>query len=193
MSATLLLGTVAAAGTLMQGYGKYQEGKYEAKVMRANADVYSNAAARTRLETAINEDRIREQSRRTMAEKIAAANEMGGGNSATTIGALGQNATDLEQNALDKRYEGLSQAEIYSNHAAQLRSNSKYMMKQARNEWDMSLIRSPFSFSTGANAAGATGNIVNGLSTIDDIWGYMETGNQSYFKSAAKKLNVMGR
>lgn len=153
---TLTIGALAAAGTVMQGIGAYQEGKVQGKIADANADIMRQNAARQRLETAINEDRRREQNRRQLSRNIAAMSEMGMASSPTSIGVLGQQATDLEQNALDLRYKGLSAAESMDIQAANYNWQGKNYRMQGRNAFYGSLIGAPVSFAKGYTAAGGT-------------------------------------
>ena len=140
MSSVAVVGAVlAVAGTVANSYGEYQEGKYKANVMKANADVMQQNAARKRLETAINEDTQREMNRRQIAKNEAAMIEQG--NMGTTgIGVLGQQATDLEQNVLNSRYQGLAAAEAQDIEANYLRLNAKQTKKQAKNKFITDLI-----------------------------------------------------
>ena len=151
---SLTIGALAAAGTVMQGVGAYQEGKFQGKIADANAAITRQNAARQRLETSIKEDRQREQNRRQLASNQAAMIEMGMGSSPTSIGALGQQAADLEQNALDIRYEGLSAAEGMDIQADYYNWQGKAARQQGRNAFMMSLIQSPLSFAKGYQFGG---------------------------------------
>lgn len=140
MSSPAIIGaTLAIAGTVAQSYGEYQEGKYQSRVMKANADVMQQNAQRKRLETALNEDTSRIMARRQLAKNEAAMIEQG--NVGTTgIGVLGQQATDLEQNILNSRYQGLAFAEAQDIEANYLRQNAKQTKRQARNKFYTDLI-----------------------------------------------------
>lgn len=164
---SLTLGAIAAAATVAEGYGTYQEARYESKVASANADVYRQNAARKRLETAINEDTTREQNRRTLARNIAASSEQGMANSATAIGALGQQATDLEQNALNIRYEGISAAEGIDIQADYYDQMSNNLERQGKNKFYMSLLKAPISFAQGyTKAGGDIGSLFSSTSNV---------------------------
>lgn len=182
----IAIGLAAAGATLAQGYSQYKQGKYQAEVYNAQADVYKDAAYRKRLDTAINEDTQRKENRRDLARNIAAANEQGMGSSQTTIGALGQYATDYERNALNIRYEGLSQAESLSDQANTYNYMGKFAKQQGKNAWNASLIKAPFAFAGGYAAAGGTfasgalGDIGAGMSIVNDIWDFADTGNPAY-------------
>lgn len=135
----VLAATMAIAGTVAQSYGEYQEGKYQSRVMKANANVLQQNAQRKRLETALNEDIAREQNRRQIAKNEAAMIEQGS-LSQTSIGVLGQQATDLEQNVLNSRYQGISAAEAMDIEATYMRQNAKATKKQAKNKFYTDLI-----------------------------------------------------
>lgn len=199
---SLSVAITAAAGTLAQGYSQYKQGKYQSEVYNAQADAYSNAAYRKRLETAINEDTQRRENRQDLARKIASTIESGGGNSTTSVGALGQYATNLEQNALNKSYIGLSQAESYQDQANTARYMGSYAKQQGKNAWKASLIKAPFAFAGGYMTAGGTfgsgmlGDIGTGMATINDVWDYMDTGNASYlgeFKNTGAVSKIRNR
>jgi hypothetical protein len=191
---TATVGVISAAATLAQGYSQYKQGKYEASIYNAQADVYKNAAYRKRLETAINEDAQRRENKRDMARAFAASTEQGMANSQTAIGALGQYATDKERGALNIRYEGLSAAESLSDQATSYNYMGKFAKQQGKNAWNASLIKSPFAFASGYEAAGgvfgptALGNIGAGMSVVNDIWDFTDSGDASTFKSAASKI-----
>lgn len=153
----IIAGALATTATIAQGYGEYQEGKYQSKVMKANADVMQQNAARKRLETSINEDVMREQNRRQIARNQAAMLEQGNVG-ATGVGVLGQQATDLEQNVLNSRYQGLAAAEAQDIESYYLRQNAKWTKRSARNKFITDLLfTAP---SNGINAfMGAGGNM----------------------------------
>ena len=182
---TLAMGVIAAGATLAQGYSQYKQGKYQANVYNAQADAYANAAYRKRLETSINADTQRRENRQSLARKIASTIELGGGDSQTSIGALGQFATNLEQNALNTEYMGLSQAESYQDQANSMYYMGKYTKQQGKNAWNASLIKAPLSFAGGYMMAGGTmpegiiGNIGTGMAMANDIWDFVETGDMS--------------
>lgn len=193
--AAVTMGIIAAAGTLAQGYSQYKQGKYQASVYNAQADAYANAAYRQRLATAINADTQRRDNRQSLARRMAATLEAGGGDSPTSIGALGQFATGMEQNVLNTEYMGLSQAESYQDQATQMRYMGKYTKQQGKNAWNASLIKAPFAFAGGYMAAGGTfgsgtlGNIGTGMAITNDIWDYADTGDMSKQTSAVTKIN----
>lgn len=153
---SLTIGALSAAATVAQGLGSMQEANFQAEQANSNADILRQNAYRTRLETAINEDRERQQNRRILAQNTAASIEQGMGNSTTTIGVLGQQATDLEQNALDLRYKGLSSAEGMDIKANYLNQSANITKKQGKNQFYMSLLQAPISFAKGYTSMGGT-------------------------------------
>lgn len=156
---------LAAAATVAEGYGEYQEGKYQSRVQKANAEVMQQNAARKRLETSINEDVMREENRRRIAKNEAAMIEQGS-ISPTGIGVLGQQATDLEQNVLNSRYQGLAAAEAQDIESYYLRQNAKWTKRSAKNKFLTTLLfKAPANaFSTyksmGGSFSGNTNNQV---------------------------------
>ena len=150
---SLTIGVISAAVTVAEGYSSYQEGKFQKKQADANAEILRQNAARKRLETAINEDTLRSQNRQTLARNLAASVEQGTAGSATTIGVLGQDAANLEQNALNLRYEGLSAAEGIDIQADYYNQQGKAAKRSGKNMFTMSLLKAPLSFANGYMAA----------------------------------------
>lgn len=151
------------AGAL-SAYGQYQEGRYQANVAKANARVLEANADKIRLETSINEDIKREENRRLMARNFAASVEQGMTGSQTTVGVLGQQATDLEQNVLNLRYKGLSEAESIDIQAYFKRQESKQRKRQAKLGFYTGLINSGIDAAktyvafSGGSSGGGQGN-----------------------------------
>lgn len=154
MSSMAIMGSLAAATTVLNTISTIQENNVKARLSDANADILRANADQKRLETSINEDVTREQNRRTLARNIAASSEQGMANSATTIGALGQQATDLEQNALNLRYEGIAAAENMDIQADYMNRQAKEYRKQSQNSFYMGLIKTPISYLSGYLQAG---------------------------------------
>lgn len=150
--------TLAVIGGIMQAQGEYQEGRYASQVSKANARVLEANADKIRLETAINEDVQRQQNRRTMSRNYAASIEQGMGESQTTIGVLGQQATDLEQNVLNLRYKGLSEAEKLDIEASYKRQEAKQLKKQAKRRFYTGLLNAGLSGATTYVGLGGTSN-----------------------------------
>ena len=171
-----IIAAAAATATVAEGYGQYQEAKSEARLQDANAAILRQNARRKRLETAMNEDAMRKENRQKVAKNLAASIEQGGGGSPTSIGVLGQQATTLEQNALNLRYEGLSQAENMDINANYLNQQAKATKKAGKNAFNMSLIKAPISgamayYTAGGSMAAEKGaqegwtSLGNGVST----------------------------
>lgn len=138
-SVAIVSAVLATAATVANSYGEYQEGQYKSKVMKANADVMKQNAALQRLETSINEDTARKMNRRQLAKNEAAMIEQGN-MSPTGIGVLGEQATDLEQNVLNSRYQGLAAAEAKDIESYYMRQQAKQTKKQARNKFYTDLL-----------------------------------------------------
>lgn len=151
--------TLAVVGGVLESYGEYQEGKYQSKVARANAKILEANADRTRLETALNEDIQREENRRAMARNYATAVEQGMSDSATSVGVLGQQEADLEQNVLNLRYKGLSEAERYDIESYYKKQEAKQLKRQAKVKFHTGLINSGIS---GAKSYYSMGGGANG-------------------------------
>jgi uncharacterized protein HemY len=69
---------------------------------------------------------------------------------------LGQQATQLEQNALDLRYKGISAAQNMEAQADYLDYMAKMAKKKGKNKFGMSLLTAPLSFAQGFTGAGGT-------------------------------------
>lgn len=155
------MSTVWAIATMMatvaQGYASYQEGKEQKKIADANADILQANADQKRLEASINEDQKRRENRQIIARNQVAAGEQGMGQSTTTMGFLGQQATTLEQNALNLRYEGLSAATRLENEAMYSRFQGDVAKKQGKRAFQLSFISGAVNgmntyYKTGGNA-----------------------------------------
>lgn len=186
---TLAMAVVAAGATLAEGYSQYKTAKYQAGVYNAQADAYANAAYRKRLETAINTDTQRRENRQNLARKVASTLELGGGDSQTSIGALGQFATNMEQNVLNTEYMGLAQAEGFQDQANSMYYMGKFTKQQGKNAWNASLIKAPFAAAGGYLAGGgAASPLTSTMSAINSMWDFVDTGKQDHLNSAAKTL-----
>ena len=173
------MAVAAAASTVMQGYATKQEAKFQAKQQDANAQILRQNAYRKRLGTSLNEDTMRRQNREILAKNTAAAIEQGGGNSQTTVGALGQQATTLEQNALNLRYEGLSAAENYDIAANYANQQAKATRRMGKNAFTMSLLQAPFSaMSAYYGAGGMAGLNKSNPNNVLDSDGYLRRNNR---------------
>lgn len=185
MSSVAIVGAVlATAATVANSYGEYQQEKYKSRVMKANADVMQQNAQRKRLETSINEDIARKEARRKLARNEAAMIEQGN-MSPTGIGVLGEQATDLEQNILFSRYQGLAAAEAQDIEASYMRMNAKATKRQAKNKFYTDLL-----FTAPANGFGAYskmgGTLGGGTTSVQPQQAYQLSDNKKYVAWSAK-------
>lgn len=158
VEAAVILGAASAAATVAQGYQSYQEGKQQKKAYDTNADILRRNAAQKRLETSINEDTQRSENRRRVSAARAAMSEAGILNSATSTGVLGQMAADAEQNVLNYRYAGESEARNYMNQAAMQNYYGKTAKANGKNAFKMSFLNSGINgISTYLSAGGTFG------------------------------------
>jgi hypothetical protein len=150
---------MAAAATVAEGFAQKQEADFQSDIQKQNARVLRENAYRKRLETSINEDTMRRENRQKIARNIAASIEQGMGESSTTIGALGQEATKLEQNALNLRYEGLSAGENLAIQANYMNQQAKASKIAGKNAFNMSLIKAPISALSAYYTAGGSAGL----------------------------------
>ena len=136
-----------AAATVAEGYNQYQQGKEQKKAYDANANILRQNAARKRLETSLNEDILRSQNKKDMAKARAAFAEAGMATSATTTGVLGQMGGEQEQNVLNQRYAGETEAVNYMNQANIQSYYGSQAKRQGLNAFKMSFVKA------GVNAA----------------------------------------
>lgn len=155
----IAIGALAAAATVAEGYAQKQEADFQSDIQKQNARVLRENAYRKRLETSINEDTMRRENRQKISRNLAASIEQGMGGSSTTIGALGQQATMLEQNALNLRYEGLSAAENLDIESNYMRQQSKLTKQAGKNAFNMSLIKAPLAFASAYYTAGGSAGL----------------------------------
>lgn len=139
-SYAIFTGVLTAVSTATQLYAEHQEAKFEAKQDEANAEILRKNAYRKRLEASINEDTQRRENRQTIARNLAASIEQGNGGSNTMVGALGQQSTILEQNALNLRYEGLSSSDQLLTQANYYDYSAQETRRQAKNNFNLGMI-----------------------------------------------------
>lgn len=152
----IALGAAAAAATVAQGYQSYQQGKQEKKAYDTNAEILRRNAAQKRLETSINEDMQRSENRRRISAARAAMGEAGILDSATSIGVLGQMAADAEQNVLNYRFAGESEAQNYLTQAMMQNYYGKTAKANGRNAFKMSFLQGGINGLAAYMAAGGT-------------------------------------
>lgn len=130
----------AAASEAVSGYAAYQQGKAEKKANDTNAEILRRNAMQKRLETSINEDTLRQQNRRKLSAARAAAAESGLSDSETMTEALAQEAAVNEQNALDLRWQGESEASNFLNQANLQNYYGKMAKANGKNAFRMGLV-----------------------------------------------------
>jgi hypothetical protein len=135
------MAAIAASATVAEGYNQYQQGKDQKKAYDANANILRQNAARKRMETSLNEDILRSQNRKQAAKAQAAFGEAGMITSATTTGVLGQMGAEQEQNVLNQRYVGETEAVNYMNQANLQNYYGKNAKAQGRNAFKMSFLQ----------------------------------------------------
>lgn len=125
------------AGRLMQGvlnmYGAHQQGKQNASMYAFQAQQDDENARAVALETSLAEDQLRKQNRKQLGELEARLAENGLSGS-TFDRVFSDSLSNLEQDALNLRYEGLSRWRNYKNSAAMNRygvTMSKVNARQA--------------------------------------------------------------
>lgn len=106
---------------------------YQAEIFRKNAET-------VRLNGAINEDIMRSKNRAYISTGVAAANEVGMGESPTMMSALAYTGSLLEQNVLNERYRVESEAENYLYQARVMANNARQMRKKSGNIFRSGLI-----------------------------------------------------
>ena len=126
----LSYGLVAASAGLA-AYSAYQGGKAQERAYNAQAEQDEANARAKALETSINEDALRKERRAKLARMSAAQGEAGleGG---TATGAYMSSFINAEQDAMNLRYQGMSQWANYKNQAALNRFYGKQAFKQGQ-------------------------------------------------------------
>lgn len=161
--AEIAIMAAVAAETVAEGYAAMQKGKAEQKAHNINAEILRKNAAQKRLETSLNEDVQRRKNRIQMSKLRAAMAENGILESSTTVGALGQAATDLEQDVLNTRYAGETEASNYIQQANYQQYYGKMARLQGKRAFQMSFVKAginalaSYGMSNAFNAATAAG------------------------------------
>lgn len=121
--------TAASAG--MAAYSSYKGGKAQEKAYNAQAQQDEANARQKALETSINEDTMRREGRQKLARMSAAQSEAGleGGTAETAYMSGVRNA---EQDAMNLRYQGMSQWANFKNQAALNRVYGRQAFKQGQ-------------------------------------------------------------
>ncbi len=123
-------------GQLVQGvinmYGAHKQGKAEAAMYNFQASQDDENARAQALETSLAEDQLRKQNRKQLGELEARLAENGLSGS-TFDRVFTDSASNLEQDALNLRYEGQSRWRNYKNSAAMNRYGATMAKANARN------------------------------------------------------------
>lgn len=116
---------------IMNMYGAHKQGKQEAAMYNFQARQDDENARATALENSLAEDKLRKQNRKQLGELEArlAENGLSGG---TFDRVFTDSAANLEQDALNLRYEGLSRWRNYKNSAAMNRYGATMSRANAR-------------------------------------------------------------
>lgn len=152
---------------VMNMYGAYSQGKQDARAYKFQADQDEQNARAQAAETAIAEDSLRKQNRKQLAELDARMAESGlSGSTFDRVFTDSQN--NLEQDALNLRYQGQSQWSQYKNSAAMNRYGVAMSKANATNAvWQTGLQTAVNVMGTKA-AYGASGKMpTNGTPSLD--------------------------
>jgi len=140
---SLSLGMMAAsnfARGFMQGMKKSDAYRQKASMYQQSSGNYRQSAANTRMAGALAEDSMRAKNRTALADMSATASENGMGESPTMMSAIKTNASRLEQNVLNQRYQTEKEAENYLYQARLAEANARRLKKKARNAFQSGLI-----------------------------------------------------
>lgn len=173
------------AAPLMQGifnmYGAHKQGKADASMYGFQARQDEENARAVALENAIAEDSLRKQNRKQLGELEARQAENGLSGS-TFDRVLGSSAANLEQDALNLRYQGLTQWANYKNSAAMNRYGATMSRANARtNVWAQGLNTAVSMLGTYA-MYGANKSLADKMQRKQDINNYY---NSDLYKGAS--------
>jgi hypothetical protein len=129
-----MAGTVTAvmlAATAAQVASTLQQGRAQGRAYAAQSSVDEQNAERKAIETSLNEDTLRRKQRQDLA-KIAGAQSEAGLVGGTATGSYLNSLKNAEQDALNLRYEGMSQVQNYKNSAMLNRAYGKQARTNAR-------------------------------------------------------------
>lgn len=173
------------AAQLMQGifnmYGAHKQGKADASMYGFQARQDEENARAVALENAIAEDNLRKQNRKQLGELEARQAENGLSGS-TFDRVLGNSAANLEQDALNLRYQGLTQWANYKNSAAMNRYGVTMSKANARtNVWAQGLNTAVSMLGTSA-MYGANKSLADKMQRQQDINNYY---NSDLYKGAS--------
>lgn len=124
---------------IMNMYSAHKQGKQQSSMYQFQAQQDEENARATAMETAIAEDNLRKQNRKQLGELEARLAENGLSGS-TFDRIFSSSAANLEQDALNLRYQGLSQWRNYKNSAAMNRYGITMSKANARqNMWQQGI------------------------------------------------------
>lgn len=171
------------AAPLMQGifnmYGAHKQGKAQAAMYGFQARQDEENARAVALENAIAEDSLRKQNRRQLGELEARLAENGLSGS-TFDRVFSDSASNLEQDALNLRYEGQSRWRNYKNSAAMNRYGVTMSKVNARNAmWQAGLnsavgAMSSYAMYNAGNAAATKGTQSLDTKQAQNIMNYQQ-------------------
>lgn len=118
---------------VMNMYSAHKQGKQQASMYNFQAQQDEENARAQALETSIAEDNLRKQNRKQLGELEARLAENGLSGS-TFDRVFSNSASNLEQDALNLRYQGLSQWRNYKNSAAMNRYGATMSKANARQQ-----------------------------------------------------------
>ena len=153
---------------IMNMYGAHQQGKQESAMYAFQARQDDENARAVALENSLAEDQLRKQNRKQLGELEARLAENGLSGS-TFNRVFSDSASNLEQDALNLRYEGLSRWRNYKNSAAMNRYGVTMSQANARNAvWQAGINSAVEAMSTYAdyNATKVPTN-TNGTQSLD--------------------------
>lgn len=171
-------------GQAMQGimnmYGAHQQGKQNASMYAFQARQDEENARAVSLETSLAEDTMRKQNRKQLGELEARLAENGLSGS-TFDRVFSDSSSNLEQDALNLRYEGQSRWRNYKNSAAMNRYGVTMSKVNARNAmWQAGLnsavgaMSSYAMYNTGNAAAGTKGTQSLDTKQAQNIMNYQQ-------------------
>lgn len=170
-------------GQAMQGimnmYGAHQQGKQNASMYAFQARQDEENARAVSLETSLAEDTMRKQNRKQLGELEARLAENGLSGS-TFDRVFSDSASNLEQDALNLRYEGQSRWRNYKNSAAMNRYGVTMSKVNARNAmWQAGLnsavgAMSSYAMYNAGNAAATKGNQSLDTKQAQNIMNYQQ-------------------
>lgn len=112
---------IAIASSAVQAIGAIRNGNIQANVAKANAAALDTQAEETRRATVSREELQRQHARAVIGDQLAGGAETGTTLSGSNLDSLQQSMFNAEMDALQVRYQGLTQANDLNNEATQTR------------------------------------------------------------------------